>query len=97
MHSVVKPEAKLYNHLPVIDLVIFNVASGFDDLKPVNVVQRLSSLCYCVLYRIFDADLRSAGQLDLFVDVLAHFSPRGLLVSGLKRNKGARFKVENSL
>jgi hypothetical protein len=31
----------------------------------------------------------------LFVDVFAHFSPRGLVVCRLKRNKGARFKVEN--
>jgi hypothetical protein len=85
MHSVVKPEAKLYSHLPVIDLVIFNVASGLDYLKPVDVVQRLARLCHCVLYRIFDAGLRGAGQLDLFVDVLAHFSPRGLLVCGLKK------------
>jgi hypothetical protein len=82
MHSVVKPEAKLYSHLPVIDFIIFNVASGFDYLKPVNVVQRLAGFCHCVLYRIFDAGLRGAGQLDLFVDVLAHFSPQGLLVYG---------------
>jgi hypothetical protein len=84
MHSVVEPEAKLYNHLPVIDLIIFNVASGFDDLKPVDVVQCLAGLGNCVLYRIFDASFRSAGQLDLFVDMLAHMSPRGLVVALLK-------------
>jgi hypothetical protein len=82
--SVVKPETKLYDHLPVIDLIVLNVASGLDDLKPVNVVQRLTGLCYCILYRIFDADFRRAGQLDLFVDVFAHFSPRGLVVWGQK-------------
>jgi hypothetical protein len=85
MHSVVKPEAKLYDYLPVIDLIVLNVASGLDDLKPVNVVQRLAGLCYCILYRIFDADFRRAGQFDLFVDVLAHFSPRGLVVHGKKQ------------
>lgn len=73
MRSVVKPEAKLYNNLPVINLIIFNVASGLDYLKPVDVVQRLGRLCHCVLYGIFDAGLRGAGQLDLFVDMLAHF------------------------
>jgi hypothetical protein len=85
MLSVVKPETKLYSNLPVIDLIIFNVASGLYDLKPVDVVQRLARLCHCVLYRIFDADLGGAGQLDLFVDVFAHFSPRGLVVCGLKK------------
>jgi hypothetical protein len=84
MRSIVEPEAKLYNHLPVIDLIIFNVASGFDDLKPVDVVQCLAGLGNCVLYRIFDASFGSAGQLDLFVDVLAHMSPRGLVVALLK-------------
>ncbi len=73
MHSVVKPEAKLYDYLPVIDLIVLNVASGLDDLKPVNVVQRLAGLCYCILYCIFDAGFRRTGQLDLFVDVFAHF------------------------
>ena len=96
MHLVVKPEAKLYNHLPVIDLIVLNVAPGLDDLKPMDVVQRLGGLCYCILYRVFDAGLRSAGQLDLFVDVLAHISPRGLVVRVKKRNKNAHLKVEIS-
>jgi hypothetical protein len=96
MRSVVKPEAKLYSHLPVIDFIIFNVASGLDYLKPVDVVQRLAGLCHCVLYRIFDAGLRGAGQLDLFVDVFAHFSPQGSFAFK-KSNKGARFKGESSL
>jgi hypothetical protein len=91
MHSVVEPEAQLYNHLPVINLIVFNVASGLDDLKPVDVVQCLAGLGDCVLYRIFDANFRSAGQLDLFVDVLAHISPLGLIFLSLKSNKGARF------
>ena len=93
MHSVVKPETKLYNHLPVIDLIVLDVASGLDDLKPVNVVQRLTGLCYRILYRIFDAVFRRAGQLDLFVDVFAHFSPRGLFVREEKSNKGACFEI----
>jgi hypothetical protein len=79
MRSIVEPEAQLYTHLPVIDLIIFNVASGFDDLKPVDVVQCLAGLADCVLYRIFDTSFRSAGQLDLFVDVFAHMSPQGLI------------------
>jgi hypothetical protein len=79
MLSVVKPETKLYSNLPVIDLIIFNVASGLDYLKPVDVVQRLACLCHCVLYCIFNAALGGAGQLDLFVDVFAHMSPQGLI------------------
>jgi hypothetical protein len=79
MHSVVKPEAKLDGHLPVIDLIVLNVASGLNNLKPVDVMQRLAGLRNCVLYRIFDAGFRGAGQLDLFVDVLAHMSPQGLV------------------
>ena len=82
MQSVVKPEAKLYDYLPVIDLIVLNVTSGLDDLKPVDIVQRLARLSYCVLYRILDAGFRGAGQLNLFVDVIAHFLPRGLVVCG---------------
>lgn len=85
MRSIVKAEAKLYNNLPVINLIILNVASGLYDLKPVDVVQRLACLCHRVLYRIFNAGLGGAGQLDLFVDVFAHFSPRGLDVCGFKK------------
>ena len=77
--SVIKPEAKLYDYLPVINFIVFDVASGLNDLKPVDIVQRLAGLRNCVLYRIFDAGFRGAGQLNLFVDVIAHISPRGLV------------------
>jgi hypothetical protein len=44
-----------------------------------NIVQRLAGLGNCVLYRILDAGFRGASQLNLFVDVIAHISPRGLV------------------
>jgi hypothetical protein len=76
IHLVVEPEAKLYSHLPVIDLVILYIASSFDDLKPVDIVQCLAGLCYCILYGVFNARFGGAGQLNLFVNVLAHITPR---------------------
>jgi hypothetical protein len=72
MHSVIEPEAKLYDYLPVVNFIVLDVTSGLDDLKPVDVVQCLTSLGNCVLYRIFDAGSRGASQLNLFVDVIAH-------------------------
>jgi hypothetical protein len=61
---VVHSKAQLDRHLPVVDLRIFDIAPGFDDLKSVQVVDTLCRLGDRILNGIFDARFGSAGQLD---------------------------------
>jgi hypothetical protein len=73
---VIESKAEFYGHLPVIDFVILDITPSFDNLEPVNIVQRLSRFCDRVLHRVFDTGFRRAGQLNRFVDVLRHDTPQ---------------------
>ena len=73
---IVQPETELDRHLPVIDRVIFDIAAGFHDLEPVNIVECLAGLLNGILYRVFNARLGRPSQFNLFVDMLAHTALR---------------------
>jgi hypothetical protein len=70
---IVEPKPKLNRHLPVIDDIVGDVAACFDDLKPVNVVQSFTSLGNGILHGIFHTRFGRPGQLDLFVNMIAHW------------------------
>jgi hypothetical protein len=55
---VVEPKAELDGDLPVVDLIILDVSAGLDDLKPMNIVQRLSGLGNCILDGILNTGFR---------------------------------------
>lgn len=76
---VVKPKAELDRDLPVIDLIILDVAAAFDDLKPVQIVQCLGCFGDRVLHRVFHAGFGRTRQLYLLVNVFAHKSSRQIL------------------
>jgi hypothetical protein len=69
---VVQPKPELDRHLPVIDLVVLNVAAALDDLEPVQVMQCLGCFGNRVLDCIFYTRFGSTGQLDLLINMLVH-------------------------
>jgi hypothetical protein len=82
--SVVQSKTELDRDLPVINFIILNVAAAFDDLKPVQVVQRLCRLGDGVLDRIFHARFRRTRELDLFINMLVHKSSLDILGCAIK-------------
>jgi hypothetical protein len=70
---IVEPKPKLNRHLPVIDGIVGDIAACFDDLKPVNIVQCFTSLGNGILDGVFHTRFGRPGQLDLFVNMIAHW------------------------
>jgi hypothetical protein len=70
--SGIQSEADLHCHLPIRNLVIFEVAAHLGDLKPLHISDRLASSRDRVVHCFFDAVWRGTDQLNLFVDVVTH-------------------------
>jgi hypothetical protein len=70
--SAIKSKADLHCHLPVRNLVIFEVAAHLGDLKPFHVSDRFASSGDRVVNCVFYAIWRGTDQLDLFVDMVTH-------------------------
>jgi hypothetical protein len=83
---IVEPKPELNCNLPVIDLVVFDVAARFDDLKPMNVVQCLGGFGYGVLRGFFDTVLGRTRQFYLLVNMIVHESSLIFRVQGSNIN-----------
>ena len=83
---IVEPKPELNCNLPVIDLVVFDVAARFDDLKPMNVVQGLARLRDRVLHGFFHAVLGRTRQFYLLVNMIVHESSLICRVQGRNIN-----------
>ena len=70
--SVVHRHADLDPHLPVGDLAILDMASGFHHLEPSHLALTDLGLGDGVLNRRLDTRVRRADQLDHLVRMFAH-------------------------
>jgi len=70
--SAIEREAYFHSHLPVGNLVVFQVAAHLGDLEPLHIADRLASSRDGVIYGLLDPFWRGAHQLDLFIDVITH-------------------------
>jgi hypothetical protein len=57
-YSIVEAKPQLNRNLPIVDLIVLDVTASFDDLKPMNVVKRLTRFGNGVLHGVFDTCFR---------------------------------------
>lgn len=72
--SVGQTEGDLEQNLKSLDLLIDYVATGFHDLKPLQIVERFAGLLDSALDRVIDTDFGRADHFDDFCYMMRHFT-----------------------
>src|ERR1043165_2925726 len=65
-------ESDFYGHLPMSHLVLGDIAAGFGNLKPAQVLDRFAGTRQGGVHGVLDGLAGGAGQFDLFIDFVFH-------------------------
>src|SRR5262249_5966581 len=70
--SLVERESNLERHLPMIDLAVLDVSSGFGHLKPTHVADGLFSACQRIFYRLLKSVGRRTNHFNFLINMIRH-------------------------
>ena len=72
LKSVVERKADLDRHLPMVDLVVNDMATRLDNFKPTQVMNTLASFLDRIFDSLVSAYIGRSGKFDFFIDVVTH-------------------------